>query len=822
MFFLNSPILIGLALTSIPIILHFLLKQKPKKLLFPALQLIQQRRKQSMRRMRLKHFWLMLLRILVLALLILAIARPSLPPANYKLSAFELIVLLAVCITGIASYFFLLHRLKKQSSAKHLLDEKQSKLRNASTVVTLFAIVGLVGCPYQSRISAELINPRPIQDIDLPVAGVMLFDSSLSMSYLQEGKTALDQARNIAKEHLQTLPPGSRIAIADTANDNPILFQSTILSAQNRIENLEIQQVSRPIDERLQIAIKAQEDDRSRTMSDQTNVQTDARKDRYLRRIYVFTDLAKTAWKSRDSELLKSKIKEAAGTHLYLVDVGQENPINAAITDIQLSRERIPVGGDLIVSATFLSTGSDLAEQPVDLRLQNSQNKASKVGQLKIQLDSGVAAQSSFAPLNELKNRSLHGEVRLATSDPLAFDNVRYFSAEVIPAPKVLVVGPDKNAVNEWMIALAPHEDLNAGRNKFLPEYLHIGKLKDADLSDYTAISLINCPGSAINDDLWFQLGKYVENGGGLIIVLGASDTKLNPAAYNRARAQVFLPAQLDVWNALNNNKDWRFSIDKRNHSMFWKFRQLENYGSFSTIENMVRVKRFWIVEPAEEANVLATFTDEDRSPAIIERTYGRGRTIMLTTGTNLPDDRDARWSNIASPIVSDWVFLAFVDQMTEYVSRFTDSQHNYAAGQIPVVPLEPKNTDRTIFIREPGLKQARKALAAYEPTLVLEPVDEIGHYDLYEQSSRELLRGFSVNPPSTESDLTRFTEEELNERLGEEQYQLASDIDELKDEINAADIGQEIFPMLLMLVVVVFIGEHIVANRFYAGNEQT
>ncbi|MDB4742925.1 BatA domain-containing protein, partial [Planctomicrobium sp.] len=86
MFFLNSPILIGLALTSIPIILHFLLKQKPKKLLFPALQLIQQRRKQSMRRMRLKHFWLMLLRILVLALLILAIARPSLPPANYKLS----------------------------------------------------------------------------------------------------------------------------------------------------------------------------------------------------------------------------------------------------------------------------------------------------------------------------------------------------------------------------------------------------------------------------------------------------------------------------------------------------------------------------------------------------------------------------------------------------------------------------------------------------------------------------------------------------------------------------------------------------------------
>lgn len=821
MLFLNSPILIGLVAIVIPVALHFLLKQKPKKLLFPALRLIQQRQKQSMRRMRLKHFWLMLLRVLILAAIVLAIARPSLPPANYNLSRMELGVLLTAIISGAATYVFFVRRLQKTSPPKHLFQEKQSTLRNYSTFGTVLAILACVGCPYQQRIAGELKDPRPIQDLDLPVAGILLFDTSLSMSYLKEGKTALDQAREIALEHLQTLPPGSRIAITDNSSDNPILFQSTMLSAQTRLDSLEIREVTLPLDERLQLGLKAHQEDRARTLSDQSNVQTDARKDRYLRRIYVLTDMAKTAWKNRGSDLLQIAIKETAGASLYLVDVGQESPQNVSISQVQLSRETVPIGGDLIVSATISVAGNQSIQESVEMRLRNTQNTASKVGQLTVQLDPEIPVQIAFPPLSDLKNKSLHGEVRLATNDPLAFDNVRYFSAEVIPAPKVLVVGPDRDDVNEWMIALSPLEDLDSGQNKFIPEYIPLAKLKEQTLTDFTAVTLINCPGTAMNDDQWFQLGKYVENGGGLIIVLGADNLQLAPLEYNRARAQVFLPARLDYWKPKNQNNDWRFSLDKRTHPLFWKFRQLENYGTFATIENLVKVDRLWTVEPAEEANVLATFTDEDRSPAIIERSYGRGRTIMLTTGANLPEDRRATWSDLASPFVTSWVFVAFVEQMTEYVSRFTDISHNYLAGQIPVIPLEPENTARTILLRQPGLKQSRMSLGAFEPVLVLERTTATGHYDLYEQTRRQFLRGFSVNPPSSESDLTRLTESELDERFGEDRYEVARNINELKDDINAADIGQEIFPMLLMLVVVFFLGEHLVANRFYGGNEQ-
>ena len=83
---LNPAILIGLGLVAIPVILHLLLRQKPKKLIFPAMRLIENRRKQNVRRMSLRHIWLLLLRMLVIGVLVLAIARPSLPAADYGLS----------------------------------------------------------------------------------------------------------------------------------------------------------------------------------------------------------------------------------------------------------------------------------------------------------------------------------------------------------------------------------------------------------------------------------------------------------------------------------------------------------------------------------------------------------------------------------------------------------------------------------------------------------------------------------------------------------------------------------------------------------------
>ena len=100
-YFMNAPVLAAAGLASIPVILHFLLRHKPKRLLFPALRLIQQRKKNNVRRLRLKHIWLLLLRVLVIVILVLAVARPRLPAANYEPSLFESLTLVGIVLVAI-------------------------------------------------------------------------------------------------------------------------------------------------------------------------------------------------------------------------------------------------------------------------------------------------------------------------------------------------------------------------------------------------------------------------------------------------------------------------------------------------------------------------------------------------------------------------------------------------------------------------------------------------------------------------------------------------------------------------------------------------
>src|SRR5689334_6606981 len=112
---LNPALLAGLGLALIPVLLHLLLRAKPRRLIFPALRLIQQRRRQNVRRMQLRHLWLLLLRIAVIALIVIAVCRPSLPAANYSLTSLEWASLLGIVAVAIAAYFGIMHWLQRQS-----------------------------------------------------------------------------------------------------------------------------------------------------------------------------------------------------------------------------------------------------------------------------------------------------------------------------------------------------------------------------------------------------------------------------------------------------------------------------------------------------------------------------------------------------------------------------------------------------------------------------------------------------------------------------------------------------------------------------------
>lgn len=76
MTFVYPLLLGGLVFAGIPVLLHFLVRQKPKTLVFPAYRFLVQKKKSNTRSLRLRHLLLLLLRIGLIVLLCLALSRP--------------------------------------------------------------------------------------------------------------------------------------------------------------------------------------------------------------------------------------------------------------------------------------------------------------------------------------------------------------------------------------------------------------------------------------------------------------------------------------------------------------------------------------------------------------------------------------------------------------------------------------------------------------------------------------------------------------------------------------------------------------------------
>ena len=77
MTFVTPLLLAGTALIAIPIILHLIMRRKPKWLEFPALRFVQKRHDKNKRSVRLRHIILLLLRAGIIALMAFALARPT-------------------------------------------------------------------------------------------------------------------------------------------------------------------------------------------------------------------------------------------------------------------------------------------------------------------------------------------------------------------------------------------------------------------------------------------------------------------------------------------------------------------------------------------------------------------------------------------------------------------------------------------------------------------------------------------------------------------------------------------------------------------------
>ncbi|MEX1097905.1 MAG: BatA domain-containing protein [Planctomycetales bacterium] len=800
---IHPGILYGLGLAAIPIILHLLLRPKPKRLLFPALRLVQARRKTNVRRMRLRHLWLLLLRIAVLALIVLAIARPSLPAADYALDLRETLALAGIAAVAVAAYAGTIGLWGRRALPRHEFAYRRTLLRAGTGTGALLLALLLVGWPYARRVAADLSGETTVVSDELPAAAVFLFDTSLSLDYRLENRTRLEAAQEVARTHLARLPGRSRAAVLDSSRSDSLsatMFHADRSAARSRIEGLTVAPRGDPLDDAVRIAVRLQEMDRRRSLAgDEAAAQAADPRDPYHREIYVFTDLARTAWRDDAAGRLRAELDRVPWLQLYLIDVGVEGPRNVSIANVRLSQQAVSEHADVSVTAEISVQGETEIPPSVELLAMPAAGGAA-VKQGHAAIKSGK--QEVGFTLPRASGELVQGELRLTSTDPFPADDVGWFTVRVQPPPEVLIVAESSGEAHFWSTAL---KVTGAKCTESRPR--EVDALRPAELAKYDAVCLMNV--RRPSDDLWRSLASYVEAGGGLLVFLGTDE--IDESAYDGELPRTLLPGELVAPRPFRGEPAY-LAFGDRNHPLLRKFQPPWGFGDLVTRP----VFWCWNVTPADNAGVIARFAVEGdaRLPALLERGRGKGRVLMFATAV----DRRG-WSELP---LADWWFVALADQTVRYAAGRGTARFNYIMGEPVAVPLDADPPPERYLLREPGA-EGRQVARDVPPGAAELPIDSAdvartGHYAILPAAgeAREFHSGFSVNPPPGESDFTRLAEADLDRLFGAKRYQVARDPAELESVIQQGRIGKEMYSAVLLFLLLFFGGEMLVSNRFY------
>ncbi|MCA9057856.1 MAG: BatA domain-containing protein, partial [Planctomycetaceae bacterium] len=805
---INSSLLIGLVLAGLPILLHMVMRAKPKKIEFPALRLLKARQASNSRRMQLRQFLLLLLRILTIVLLVLAVARPSLPAASYGLTWWEWLVLILSVVGSFAAYFLWNRQARPAGNSEA---GRQQRARRRTWCVaggTLIALL-LVVLPWGLRIRRELASPHSDAMENIPVAAVFVFDTSASMNYRHDSQTRLETAQTLAVEHIGRLPDGSRAAIAGLSRDEEVIFQADLPGARSLLEGLQTTAVPDSLNRAIRRAIQTQLADRERVQKDGGIGEEN---DLFVREIYVLTDLSESAWDVPDGSGLRDLLVEHEWLRVYLIDVSVENPVNLSLTGLRLSDETAINGRSVEVVATVSGTAATSPNASLELILVDPQGRETRVGASRpVELRTSSTEVAVELPIRS-SERYVEGLIRLTDVDPLLDDNVQYFSLGVSASLRVLLVADKSLQARQVREALQPEDARQTGQATLCTcTTISTAQLSQTSLSAYDAVCLVNC--ARPDPVIWSNLSEYVRDGGGLFVVAGSD--AISPGAWGTAEAVELLPA-VPIGPVRYLVEPAHLKPAPTSSAIVDAFQQ---DPAILAELNYVNFMRCTAVEaPADDARVLMTFEGPADRPALLERRVGNGRVVMFTSAMdNLPGG-GSDWNDL----VVSWSVLVMLDEVMQSLTGFAEQSHNYTVGEPIELPVPAAERFAEFRLRRPGLRQTAGQLPAAESSILITDADAPGHYLLKPfESPSPWQAAFSANLPDEETMLMRILPEKLDRILGEDRVVIVRSLAELDRMVQIGRLGIEVFPLCMAALIILYCAEHLMANYFYDEERQ-
>ncbi|MDG1894984.1 MAG: BatA domain-containing protein [Fuerstiella sp.] len=804
---INASLLAGVILAGLPVLLHLIMRAKPKRIEFPALQLLKTRQTSNSRRMKLRQILLLLLRAILIVVAVLAVTRPSLPAARYGLRWHEWLILAVVVGATCGIYTWMSRRAKAGESAEHLLRERRGRLRAFSLLGGIAAALICVGVPWGLRVQGELTGPRNPLAADIPVAAVFVFDNSLSMTYQYESQTRLEQASRIATSHLTDLPQGSRIAVVTTAPESDVVFQADLAGARSRLSDFDLTTVPRSLNSVVRDAIEGHVLDREQVQDDLDGG------DAFSREIYLFTDFSEVAWRSPDESGLRDLLVQHDWLQVYLVDVGVKNPINVSLSQLRLDRQATVEGQPVSVSVTVVPTPA--ADPEVTLELYT-------LDQLGNEIAGGGGGRSARRTVrfegsppvavfnvSGIKGRDVQrGFVRLTSPDPLTFDDIRYFTFGVTALPRILLVS-DRLIDSKYLLnAMQPLFLERQGIRKFDCKAITTAQLSREKPGNYDVICIVNL--QRPDPSVWIDLYRFVNDGGSLFVSTGG-EKLIQATDWRTAEAEKLLPG-LPVSKLPFRRDPGRLTLVADDNPIV---RSFSADPDAKTALSYALFDICWTFELPNDSRVLMRFSDKTGRPALIERRVGSGRTLLFASAVDNLENGGAQWNE--GFVVDNWAFLMLVDEVMQYLTGAADEQRNFVVGDPVEIPVPAAKRFSRYAVARPRLRLTEGTLPFDEPSVLLKDVNEAGHFQLRSiDDGNNFDRDFAVNDLDEESNLTTITDESLDAVFGADRYSRVTDPEQLDRAVNVGRLGVEIFPILMGLLIAIFCGEHLMANFFY------
>jgi hypothetical protein len=700
---LHAGLAAGAATAALPVILHLVLRQKPRREPFPALRLVRQRHRVNLRKLRLRHWLLLAMRMLILALMALALARPSIHGASF------------------------------------------------------------------------------IPDQQAPVAAALVFDTSLSMEYREQGRTRLEAAQQIAGELLREFPDGSEVMVLDAAETAARFFPQVSMAAQ-RVESLRLRPAAPALNQAIaEACLSLKDSDRSR------------------KEIYVFTDRAAACLAVDGAKQVQDAMAEIkTGVAVYVLDVGIEAAKNASIDQVTLSADVVPANTDAVVETVVADHGQG-EEVLIELEIDDQPR-----GKQSITLDKDQVVNLDF-PLPRLAPGVHQGKLILRNGGGLEFDDERFLTVEVRPVNRVLIASDIERDALRLRDALAPPLFVEQQIARHQCDWAPATRLGDVRLADYSVVCLVNV--RELPSSRWQELESFVRAGGGLAVFLGA---RVSAENYNQEIAQGLLPLKLGKATALSEPVAMQPATT--NHPVVAKIEAWDKAALSQTV-----VERYIVADLAEK-NTRRVLNFTDGAVALAERTLGGeqpGKVVVFTSTVSGAGARENRWNDL--PLFAE-LFVPFADHLIMYLAGHAETRLNYTVGDDVILRADLDQRLGPYLLTTPDSKQPTRGTAdpAMNAVVVARP-EPIGNYMVTAgQGDRPIRKGFSVNAPAAESRLGRLSDSELAAVFGEGNFAVARTADELREVMGDVRIGRELFPWLMPLILLIFAVEHWLANRFY------